>query len=121
MTKRLVGSFLLALLSLAGAWSAAAQEPPGPPPPVWSGGVGFGLAVTGGNSDTTNINLSVGILYDPKVRDLFKLDALYIRGTVDSEATVDKTTLVMRYEHKFTPQIFGFAQVGYLRDRFKDV
>jgi putative salt-induced outer membrane protein YdiY len=79
------------------------------------------VAITGGNSDTTNFNVAVSVLYDPKVRDLFKLDGLYLRGEADSRTTVDKTTFALRYERKISDRLFAFGQVSYMRDRFKDV
>src|SRR5215213_2679617 len=55
----------------------AQPAPPAPPPaPPWASSIGAGLAVTSGNTDTKNINLSFTTRYDPKTRFVFKAEAL---------------------------------------------
>jgi len=125
---------LLVPVVLGAATPAAAQtEPPAPPackcpcpcpeppPPPLTGSLGAGLSVTSGNSDTTAFNLSFGLVYDPKTHSLFKADALYLYSKADGESTADKATARLRYEYKVTERVYAFGQVGYLRDRFKNV
>ena len=118
---------LTALLLLAGP--ATAQEklcpcpPPEPPPPAWTGSVGAGLALSGGNSDTRNYNLDFGLEHDPGQKGIFKADGQYLRTDSGGEATVDRTGLGARYEYALGPakRLFAFGEVRYLRDVLKDV
>lgn len=114
---------LSALLLLAFAGRAAAQDakPAEPPPPPLTGSLGAGLAITGGNSDTKTYNLALALVYDPKLRNVVKLDGVYIRGEADGVDTVDKTSLSIRDEYKLSGRAYAFGLVGYLRDRFKGV
>lgn len=123
-----------ALLALLAA-TVAAQEPcppcpeppPEPPPPVWSGSLGGGLSLTGGNTDTNSYNLSFDIKRDPtktdpNARGIFRTDGLYLRTDTDGEATADRTSLGARYEHTLGGgRWFAFGELRYQRDRFKDV
>lgn len=97
-----------------------AQEPTTPVDP-WSSSVGAGLAITSGNSDTTNINVSANTLWDPKTNRLFKAEALYLMGETEGEKTVDKTTALGRYEQLFQDRAFWFGEVQSLRDSFKAI
>lgn len=107
---------LIAFILCAGVLSA--QEPP---PDIWTSSIGAGLAITSGNSDTTNINFSFNTKYDPKTRFIFKADALYLRGEADGETLVDKSTANARGEYSLSDRTFLFGEVSYLRDPFKDI
>lgn len=100
-----------------------AQEPTTPPPPVdpWSSSIGAGVAITSGNSDTTNINVAANTTWDPKTDRLFKAEALYLLGESDGEKQVDKSTALARYERLFQDRAFWFGEVQYLRDPFKAI
>ncbi len=125
----------LAAASLLGtAGSAAAQDkpaaPPPPPPKPWTGSLGAGLAITSGNSSSTNFNLSFEVKYDPKTRNVFKATGLYLRTDSDvkvtnpdgsyyteSRTTADKAALLARDEYSITDRFFVFGEVGYTRDK----
>ncbi|HYC58819.1 MAG TPA: DUF481 domain-containing protein [Thermoanaerobaculia bacterium] len=109
-------SSLIAFILGAGVLSA--QEPP---PDIWGSSIGAGLAITSGNSDTTNLNFSFNTKYDPKTRFLFKADALYLRGEADGETLVDMSTANARGEYSLSDRTFLFGEVSYLRDPFKDI
>lgn len=109
------------LLLLLLALPLLAQEPPAAPVDPWSSSVGAGLAITSGNSDTTNINVSASTTWDPKTARLFKAEALYLLGETDGEKQVDKSTALARYEHLFQERAFWFGEVQYLRDPFKAI
>jgi putative salt-induced outer membrane protein len=124
----------LLVLALSAALPAVAQEtapappettcpcpPPPPPPPHWTGGIGAGLALTSGNSDTKSYNLTFGLAYDPKTRNVFKADGLYLRSDTDGAATVNRTTARVRDEYGFGKRAFVFGEVGYQRDEFKQL
>ena len=87
----------------------------------WASSIGAGLAITSGNTDTKNINLSLTTKYDPKTKFLFKADALYLRGDSGGETQVDKATANARGEWSISERTFTFAEVSYLRDPFKDI
>ncbi|HEY0592325.1 MAG TPA: DUF481 domain-containing protein [Thermoanaerobaculia bacterium] len=109
------------VLVLSAAAVAYAQDaPPAPPPPPWSSSLGAGIALTSGNSDTSNINVSFGTTYDPKTGRTFKADALFLRGESDGETQVDKTTANGRYENA-TGRRFWFGELSYLRDALKEI
>lgn len=100
---------------------ADAPPPPEPPPPAWTGSLGAGLAVTSGNSDTSTLNFSFDLASRPKMRHVFKAEALYLRGDEDDEATVDRFAAKARHEYNWRPNVFFFEQLEYLRDPFKDI
>jgi putative salt-induced outer membrane protein len=110
------------LVAMAVATSAFGQDAP-PPPPVdpWTSSLGAGLAVTSGNTDTQNVNISFGTAFDPKTIHLFKAEALYLRGESDGETQADKTTALGRYERTVSDRTFWFGELSYLRDPFKSI
>jgi putative salt-induced outer membrane protein len=91
------------------------------PPDPWASSIGAGLAITGGNSDTTNINLSGNTTWDPKTNRVFKADALYLLGENDGEKQLDKTTASARLETLVSERVFWFGEVQMLRDPFKAI
>src|SRR5262245_33801498 len=95
--------------------------PPSPPPPHWTGSVGLGLALTSGNSDTKSYNLSFNAMHDPKKRNIFKAEGIYLRSDTNGEATVNRTTARVRDEYSFGKHAFVFGEIGYLRDEFKEL
>ena len=97
------------------------EPPPPPPPPVWTGSVGAGLAFTQGNKDTSNINLSFDLKRDPKTRTTFKAEGLYILATENGSENVDRGLFNARLEYALGERAYTFGQVGYLRDRFKEI
>ena len=112
----------IALLLGPGAAFAADPAPPAKPPAKpWASSIGAGLAITSGNTDTKNYNLSFATKYDPKTKFVFKADALYLRGDSGGVAQVDKASADARGEYAVSERTFTFGEVSYLRDPFKDV
>ena len=117
---------VLAAVLFAGR-SADAQQPacPCPPapttPPVWTGSAGFGLSMNRGNTDTTNLNLSFEATRDPKQKDIWKLQALYMRGDNNGETTADRFFAQARYQRNLNTHVFVLGELPYLRDRFKSI
>lgn len=101
--------------------TAAIADETKPPERAWASSIGAGLAVTSGNTDTKNYNLSFTTKYDPKTKVVFKADALFLRGESDGLVNVDKATADARYEYNLSDRTFTFAEVNYLRDPFKDL
>ena len=95
--------------------------PAEPPPGNWVGSAGLGFAINKGNTDTTNLNVTFDATYDPKTKDVWKFQGLYLRGETDGEPTVDRVFLQGRYERKLTARTFVFGQAQYLRDEFKEI
>ncbi|HYM60162.1 MAG TPA: DUF481 domain-containing protein [Thermoanaerobaculia bacterium] len=96
----------------------AADPPPSGP---WTSTIGAGLAVTSGNSDTKNFNLSAATKYDPKTRLVFKAEASYLRGSANGVTQVDKASAAAREEYSVSERAFAFGELSYLRDRFKGI
>ena len=114
----------LAMAVVAAATAFAQNSPaaaPAPPPPVWTGSIGAGVAVTSGNSDTSNINLSFKAVRDPKTKVIFSTEGLYIRGTGNGELTADNALFGAKVQRKLSDRAYFFTQVQYLRDSFKAI
>jgi putative salt-induced outer membrane protein YdiY len=92
-----------------------------PPPADWTGNFGAGLALTSGNTDTKNFNLSFGLVHDPRERNVFRFSGLYLRGDKDGESTVDRTAINIRDEYTLSTRVFFFGQNDYVRDHFKQI
>lgn len=114
---RLTTALILALIS---AFSITAQETV-PPADPWTSSIGAGLALTSGNSDTQNLNLSLNTLWDPKTDRTFKAEALYLRGETNEEKTVDKLSAGARYDRSLSERMFLFTEVTAQRDPFKNI
>ena len=95
--------------------------PPEPPPGNWVGSAGLGFALNRGNTDTTNLNVTFDATYDPKKKDLWRFQGLYLRGETQGEVSVDRLFLQGRYERTITTRAFVFGQAQYLRDEFKEI
>src|SRR2546425_3355404 len=104
----------------AHAQAPQATTPPAPPP-VWTGNFGAGLALTNGNTDTKNINLSLGLVRDPKKRSVLRVNGLYLRGEKESELIVNQTQFTIRDEINISTRTFVFGQAVYVKDTFKGI
>ena len=107
-----------AMLLLSGV-PAGAQAPA--PPKIWTVNASAGLALTGGNTDTSTVNMAYDLVYDPQTRNIVKSDSLYIHGTSEGELTASRLGFNVRDEYKLKPRLFLFAQNLYLRDEFKNI
>src|SRR5438552_2705454 len=76
---------------------------------------------TNSNTDTKNINISMGIVRDPKTRSVLRVNGLYLRGEKESELIVNQTQFTIRDEINISPRTFVFAQGNYVRDTFKGI
>jgi putative salt-induced outer membrane protein YdiY len=83
--------------------------------------VGGGVSLTGGNTESNSYNLSFSVVHDPKTKNVFKAEGLYLRSDADGEATADRLNASVRDEYGLWSRGYAFAQLGYLRDRFKEV
>ena len=97
------------------------QTPETTPVDPWASSIGAGVAITSGNSDTTNVNFAANTAWDPKTDRLFKADAIYLLGESNGEKQVDKLTANARYEQLFSARAFWFGETQFLRDPFKEI
>lgn len=111
------------LCTLLGAATAAAQTPAAPPEPPrpWQGSIAAGLALTGGNTDTTTTNFAFDVQSDKTKRNVFKAEGLNLRSSQDGTSIVDRTNLAARDEYGLTSRSYVFGQFQYLRDVFKSI
>jgi putative salt-induced outer membrane protein len=111
------------LLNAVAMGTAAAQTPApaAEVPPTWTGTAGAGISLTSGNSDTTNYTLSFDVTRDPKTRNVMKAAGLYLRGSQDGEATVNRLSLGFKDQYALTSRLYVFGQLDYLRDEFKAI
>ena len=91
------------------------------PPQTYTGSMGGGIALTGGNTDTKNSNLTFNLVRDPKTRNVIKASAAYLRGNQNHVNTLDRTAFNLRDEYTISGRTFTFGQVDYLRDKFKQI
>ena len=116
ITQRILGLLTLTLALTSHVFGQAAA-----PPKTYTGGLGGGIALTGGNTDTKNINLTFNLVRDPKTKNVFKSTAAYLRGTQNDILTLDRTAINLRDEYTLTGRTFVFGQVDYFRDQFKNI
>jgi putative salt-induced outer membrane protein len=109
--------FLLMTVSVSNALAQAPAEPT----PLYTGNVGGGLAITGGNTDTKNFNLTAAIVRDPKTRNVIKANATYLRGDQNNLLNLDRSSFNLRDEYSLSGRTFVFGQMDYLRDKFKQI
>ena len=120
MTRRPVTFSALVCAALECSSPAAAQTPP-LEPKIWTVAVGAGLALTSGNTDTSTVNASYEITYDPSTRHVVTSDGLVIRGKTNEELSADRLSLNVRDEYGLNDRAYVFGQNQFLRDRFKSI
>ena len=120
MMWRLIAVSVLACAGLNYSSPAFAQTA-SPAPKIWTVAAGGGLALTSGNKDTSTVNASYDITYDPQTRHVIKSDGLLIRGKTDNEVSADRVGLNARDEYTMNRRTYVFGQNQYLRDRFKNI
>ena len=97
MIARHLGMSVL-FASLAASGTAVAQAPAAPAP-LYTGNFGGGLAMTNGNTDTRNINLTGAIVRDSKTSNVIKGIGSYLRGTQSDVLNLDRTSINIRDEY----------------------
>jgi len=120
MRSSSVMAAIAAVVFTAQLATAQAQQPPAPTP-LYTGSFGGGFALTSGNTDTKNFNLTFNLVRDPKMKSVFKVDALYLRGSQNDVLNLHRSALKLRYEYSLTSRVFLFGEFGYLKDEFKDI
>jgi putative salt-induced outer membrane protein YdiY len=77
-------------------------------------------ASPGATSDTFSLNLAASGVYDPKT-GACSSSTCSTAGEQNGELNLDKTSAELRYEHTLSDRLFAFAQVAWLRDKFKEI
>ncbi len=95
------------------------KEPP--PPPAWRTSIGLGFAYTSGNTDTQNLNLTFDVMHDPKSKNVFRSNGLWIRNETDGDLSADRAALTVRDEYTFSGRTFAFGELSYQQDAFKEL
>jgi putative salt-induced outer membrane protein YdiY len=108
-----------AMVLAAGAAPAAAQAPR--EPKIWTVTASVGLAMTGGNTETSTFNAGYEIKFDPQTRNVVRSDGLFLRGKTDGELSASRFGFNVRDEFRANHRVFVFGQHQYLRDRFKEI
>jgi putative salt-induced outer membrane protein YdiY len=80
-----------------------------------------GLTITSGNKDTSTYNAGYEIVYDTKGKNILRSDGIFLRGRSEGQRTADQFGLNGRDEYKLMARGYVFAQLQYLRDRFKNI
>jgi len=109
------------VLLAASPISSVFAQAPAEPTPLYTGNVGGGLAITSGNTDTKNFNLTAAVVRDPKTRNVIKGNASYLRGDQNDLLNLDRSSFNVRDEYTLSGRTFVFGQVDYLRDKFKEI
>ena len=111
-------ALILAMTALPSLCTAQDAEEP---PKHFTGNLGAGFSFTGGNTDTTNFNISGELTYDPKTKNIMKASGLYLQSSSNGIDTADRLTLGFRDEYSFSERFFVYGAMGYLRDPFKSI
>ena len=117
-TRRVV--FALLLMAAPAAAQDAQPQPP-PPPPGWIGSASAGLALTQGNSDTSNVNLAYEVKRETASPWVFKSTGLFLRGESEGELITNRLAFNAREEWKWSERTSLFGQLQYMRDTFKEI
>jgi putative salt-induced outer membrane protein len=100
---------------------AFAQAPAPPPHKIWDVTVSVGVAVTSGNSETSQFNAAYDVTYDPLTKNVVKSNALLLRGTTEGEVSAERVLFNIRDQYTIGPRAYVFGQNTYLRDKFKSI
>jgi len=118
MPRHLIIGVVILFLSIP---AIAQNQAAAPPAKTYTGNIGAGLSVTGGNTDTKSFNLSFELTRDPKAKTIMKANGLYLRSSTDDETKTDMLRLGFREDYLLTKRVSLYGAMGYLRDPFKDI
>ena len=94
----------------------------------WAGGANLGFALTAGNSETKNLNIGFNatrtglhdklMLYETSIYSTTSKVALQ---PVPSQTTANSNNGGIRYDHDFTPRVFGFGAADFFNNALQDL
>ena len=106
---------LTAAALLAAAPAALAEDKPG-----WSGKAGFGYLGTTGNSETTNVNAVLDLMFNQhKWRHSLRVGA--IGADTAGVSSAERYTFDVKSKYDFTEFDYAFGLVGWQKDKFGGV
>lgn len=90
----------------------------------WAGGVNVGFALTTGNSETKNLNIAFNAVRKG-FHDQLTLYEASVYGTNDKvvphETIANANGGGIRYDHDFTPRVFGFVSGDFFSNSLQDL
>jgi putative salt-induced outer membrane protein YdiY len=94
----------------------------------WAGGANLGFALTAGNSETKNLNIGLNAtrtgfhdkltLYETSVYAATSKLALH---PIPSQTTANSNGGGFRYDHDFTPRVFGFGSADFFNNSLQNL
>ena len=113
---RIAVTFALAL----GLVSPLVSQEAEPKPPPWSGDASLGLSLTRGNSDLTNVSVTLNVLGRLSDSIEWSSSALYLFGKAEKITSSETYQLGSRLNWTHTDRVFSYYEVRGIRDRFKN-
>jgi putative salt-induced outer membrane protein YdiY len=98
-----------------------AQAPTPPPHKIWDVVASLGVSTTSGNSSASQFNAGYDLTYDPLTVNIFKTNAVFLRGTTEGELSAQRFLWNVRDQYKINGRSYVFGQNMYLRDNFKKI
>lgn len=114
------GFFFSLLIFTLGLASIGDTQTAEEDPWKWNGDLGFGFSKTTGNSDTTNLSLTLSANKKLTTKVDWKNGASYLYGRNNDVKNSESLLLGSRIEWNHQERIFSFYEMQYLRDEFKD-
>lgn len=90
------------------------------PPQKWNGDFNLGGDVNSGNTNSTNLNLSLRLEKNWS-HDRFSFFLRYEFDTKESKTTENDIYSSIKFDHFFTKKVFGGVSLELLKDEFKDI
>jgi len=91
----------------------------------WNGGVNLGFAVTRGNSETKNLNIAFNAtrkgFHDKLILYTNSIYATNELPTATPHTTANSTGGGARYDHDFSPRVFGFVNGDFLSNALQEL
>ncbi len=94
----------------------------------WAGGATVGFALTAGNSETKNLNIGFNgvrtgfhdklILYETSIYSTTSKIALQ---PIPAQTTANSNSGGVRYDHDFTPRVFGFGSADFFNNSLQNL
>jgi len=94
----------------------------------WAGGANLGFALTAGNSETKNLNIGFNAtrtgLHDKLTlyeTSIYATTSKLALQPIPSQTTANSNNGGMRYDHDFTPRVFGFGAADFFTNALQDL
>jgi Protein of unknown function, DUF481 len=94
----------------------------------WNGGMNLGFALTAGNSETKNLNIGFNgvrtgfhdklTLYETSV---YAATSKLNQQPIPTQTTANSNSGGVRYDHDFTPRIFGFVSADFFNNGLQNL